>query len=396
MLLQFAAASFGAYAAEKDEAKIMTLGYLAFRDGEATLENFQKLAEAKIGMITLDMDQPSAMKQLDLAQQVGIKVLAVIMDYGYNYYMDPENYKGLDEMILSIKDHPAIYAYHICDEPGIAMIPQLNVIKNKVEELDPVHPVYINLGPMASERALGTDYYPDFIETFTRDCNFKLLSYDCYPVFPGRILPYWYYCNEVVSATARKYGIPFWGFAATCSIDREHGNVHEKPTMANLRLQVYTNLAYGAQVIEYFTIRDFGGSSYAPLMGGEWTGAYDLMKDINLEMQRRAFVFDGCKVKKTCFTNIAQWQCLLFGGEDLPSQISSLTTDKPALVSFIENGDSEYVVIVNESCWEKFNAELKFASAVEIIDRNGDAVPYARGTASFTVDEGDMLVVKVK
>jgi hypothetical protein len=58
-----------------------------------------------------------------------------------------------------------------------------------------------------------------------------------------------FYANlEVCSTKAREAGIPFWAFALTTA----HLS-YPVPTMGQLRYQVYSNLAYGAQGIEYYT-----------------------------------------------------------------------------------------------------------------------------------------------
>ena len=63
------------------QEKILAMGYLGFRDAAATAENFQKLADAGLDMLTLEMDQSSAGLQMDLAREAGIKILAVLAPY---------------------------------------------------------------------------------------------------------------------------------------------------------------------------------------------------------------------------------------------------------------------------------------------------------------------------
>jgi hypothetical protein len=204
-------------------------------------------------------------------------------------------------------------------------------------------------------------------------------------------------CNEAVLATSRKYGIPFWGFAATCWIDREGAhNVHAKPTLENIRLTVNTHLAYGAQTIQYFTIRDFGGTSWAPMMREQWTDAYDLLKEANLEMKRREGVFAGGQVVKTRFTGLTPFACLPLIEEDLPQAISSLDSDYTALVSFVENGDARYLVVVNSSWTKKCNVSLHLARPCEIIDRTGAVRQCPEGKNALVIDEGDMLIVRYR
>ena len=379
----------------KDGDRILAMGYLGFRDDAATLENYQKLAEAGLDMVTLEMDQAEVQMHFDLAAEAGVKIMGVLAPYTDHHNIADVDFEAVERLVMRYKDHPALFGWHICDEPNINRIPDLKRIKEYIEALDPEHPVYINLDPLGSIRALGTDFYRDYVETYARDCNLTLLSYDCYPAMAHEIVNWWYMCNEAVLAVTRKYGIPFWAFAATCWIDREGPtNIHAKPTLENVRLTVNTHLAYGAQAMQYFTIRDFGGTSWSPMMGTEWTDAYDLLKEANLEMKRREFIFAGGEVVKTRFTHLTPFACLPLIPEDLPAAISSLDTDRTALVSFVENGDARYLVVANSSWREKCKADVTLAQACVIIDRTGRASECPEGKNALVIDEGDMLVIK--
>ncbi len=379
----------------KDGDKILALGYLGFRDDAATLENYQKLAEAGLDMVTLEMDQSEVQVHFDHAAEAGVKIMGVLAPFTDHRNIADVDFESVERLVLRFKDHPALFGWHICDEPNLNRIPDLKRIKEYIEAMDPEHPVYINLNPLGSIRALGTDFYRDYVDTYTRDCNLTLLSYDCYPAMADHVVNWWYMCNEAVLATTRKYGIPFWAFAATCWIDREGpNNIHAKPTLENVRLTVNTHLAYGAQAMQYFTIRDFGGTSWSPMMGTEWTDAYDLLKEANLEMKRREFVFAGGDVVKTRFTGLTPFACLPLLESDLPEAISTLDTDFTALVSFVMNGSDRYLVVVNSSWTKKCKANVTLAQPCSIIDRNGRVSECPEGKNALVIDEGDMLVIK--
>lgn len=389
-------ACLGCFSVRAADNKIMAMGYLGFRDAAATAHNFQKLADAGLDMITLEMDQSSIALQLDLAEQAGLKILAVLAPFTDRGSLEEVDFAMVDRLVTEFKGHPAIYGWHICDEPGIKKIPFLKAVKEHIEALDAEHPVYINLNPLGSIRALGTDFYRDYIEHFARDCRVEFLSYDCYPTLVSGVVNWWYMCNEALLATSRKYAIPWWGFAATCWIDREgSNNMHVKPTLENVRLQVNTHLAYGAQVMQYFTIRDFGGTSLAPFMADSvWTEAYNVMREANLEMKCREDIFAGGQVVKTRFTGKIPFACLPLIEEDLPASISSLTSDRTVLISFIENGDARYIALVNSSWDEKTAVNAEIMSPVSVIDRAGIERQIAPGHQTLTLDEGDMLVVR--
>ena len=381
-----------------------TMGYRGFKNNMATLENFQKLADAGIGIVTVETDEGPFMHQLDLAQQVGMKCVPVVWDAAERYERDPENYKGLDEMINELKDHPATFAYHIYDEPSTTLIPALKFRKEKIESLDPDHPVYINLNPEGSQAGLGTKYYYDYVEAYIRDCGVKFLSYDMYPCrpegdpdYPDGIVSYWWRSNEIVAGLTKQYGIPWWGYAASCLINKEQ-HLFAKPTVENLRLQVYCNLSYGAQVIQYFVILQYGGTDFAPIMvDGTWNEeAYGILKDFNTELHRRGWVFDGCSMEKVRHTNTAPAWTTRFTNADLPPEVESFSTDQEALVGFIENLGNKYITVVNKSLKEKMTLDAVFNGMVYTIARDGRFVEQPSGPATFTLDEGDMLVIKYK
>ena len=381
-----------------------TMGYRGFKNHMATLENFQKLADAGINIVTVETDEGPFMHQLDLAQQVGMKCVPVVWPYAEAYERDPENYKGLDDMINELKDHPATFAYHIYDEPSTALIPSLKFRKERIESLDPDHPVYINLNPEGSQAGLGTKTYYEYVEAYIRDCGVKFLSYDMYPCrpdddpdYPDGIVSYWWRSNEIVASLTKQYGIPWWGFAASCWIDKEL-HLFAKPTVENLRLQVYSNLTYGAQVIQYFVILQYGGTDFAPIMvDGTWNEeAYGILKDFNTELHRRGWVFDGCTMEKVRHTNTAPAWTTRFANSDLPQEVASLSTDQEALVGFIENLGNKYITVVNKSLREKMTLEAVFNDMVYTIARDGRFSEQFAGPATFTIDEGDMLVIKYK
>ena len=379
------------------------MGYRGPKNHMATLETFQKLAEAGINIITVETDEGPFMHQLDLAEQVGMKCIPVVWPYAEAYDRDPENYKGLDEIINSLKDHPATFAYHIYDEPSTVLIPSLKLRKEKIESLDSEHPVYINLGPEASAESLGVNDYQTYVESFIRYCNLKFLSYDMYPCrpegdpdYPDGIVCYWWKCNEIVTRLTKQYGIPWWGFAASCWIDEEK-NLYAKPTLENLRLQVYTNLAYGAQVIQYFVILQYGGTDYAPLMlDGTWTPAYDTLKEFNTELHRRGWVFDGCQADEVRHTNHPPYWSKRLCDADFPPEITALSTDQDALIGFITNRDNKYVTVANKSLKDKMRVDAVFTDMVYTIARDGIFCEQQPGPAQFLLDEGDMLVIKYR
>lgn len=375
------------------------LGYYSIKPQWVTLENFQKLADAGLKSVTVETDDYNYRTQIELAQQVGLKVLPIIGWLAGNYERYGEDYKEIEEVIGYLKQQPGLLAYHIYDEPSTREIPSLLLRKTKIESLDPDHPVYINLNPDGSSYALGTENYRDYIEAYARDCKCQLISFDMYPILEeGEVMQSWHKCLRAVADMGRKYNVPIWTFAASCWIDSEGGIiVRGRPSVENLRLQVYTDLAYGAQVVQFFTIMQYSGTSFAPFMyDGTWSEAYDILKETCLQVQKRGFVFDGCKVNKITFTGASAIWGEFLCEADLPDAIGALDTDKQALVTFLENRGNQYIAIVNQSYTEKLTATVDFNELAYTIERDGSFTEHLPGEETIKVDEGDLLVIKVK
>ena len=375
------------------------LGYYNFKPRWATAENFQKLADAGLTSVTVECDDYDYKDQIELAWQAGLKSLPIVGGYAEQYLAHPDTYTGLDDIINYLKEQPGVMAYHMCDEPSKVEIPSLKIRKEKIESLDPEHPVYINLNPDGSTGALGTDNYRDYIEAFARDCGCKFISFDMYPILPGgEVMAGWHKCLRAVADISRQYNIPFWAFAASCHIDNEGGVIKRgRPSVENLRLQTYTDLAYGAQVVQFFTIQQYGGTTFSPIMqDGTWTEAYDFLKTACLQVQKRGYVFNGCSVGKLRFTQTpAAWGESL-SEVDLPAEIGSIETSHTALVSFLENRGNRYIAIVNQSYTDRITAQVAFCDMVYTIEQDGSFVEHNPGIEEFTIDEGDLMVIKVK
>ncbi len=368
-----------------------SMAYFALNDRMATDYHYKKMADAGINMTSLE-GYGNYEEHFRLAEKYGIKVVFFVNMYTGRYYRDPENYKGLDDIIARVKMQPALCAYQIVDEPSVDEIEELSTIADHIREIDPAHPIYLNLNSAtASVHTLGVAEYEKYVEQFAADCSLEFITFDQYPVYQGYIDHSWIKSLSIVRNTAMRHGIPFWAFALSCrEVNRED------PTVPILRLQCNTNLVFGSQVNQYFVWRATSGTNYAPVMGdGSYTGAYDICKEYNREMHNRGFVFAGCEVSQVAFTNTMQNYVACFDKSTLPAQISNLETSGEAIVSYVENGGNRYVAVQNFSWQTKQTLSIEFADMVYGIDREGIFTEYAPGTYEITIDEGDMAVFKI-
>ena len=305
--------------------------------------------------------QGSAIASMDAAARAGI---GVIINF-------PQIKDSTEQAISIIKDHPALVAYHIKDEPDTSDFVWLKELNDKVKRLDPYHPCYINLLPNWS---WGEDEYAENIELFASSIDIPFYSFDNYPIIEvdGEVLvrPEWYRNLEEFSAMARKHGKPFWGFALATShsIVEPEEAYYPQPTLGHLRLQVFSNLLYGAQAIQYFNFLGIVDPKTC-----EKKPAYDLIKVVNSEVKAYEHVFAGCKVKGV-------WHI----GESIPPNTRRLdemphknvksinVSGTGAVVSLIENSGKTYLTIQNRDCENPAVLNVSFRHNVKRLTSNGE------------------------
>ena len=163
----------------------------------------------------------------------------------------PDFAARIDAAVADYAGHPALYGYHLIDEPGAAEFPRLAAIVARLKEKDPGRLAYINLFPnYATAGQLGNPSYEEHVDAFCKTVKPEILSYDHYalldPAQPPR--PEVFPNLDVVRRKGLEYGIPFCAVV----LSTPHGP-YRNPSEADLRWQAWTALAYGAKGISWFT-----------------------------------------------------------------------------------------------------------------------------------------------
>jgi len=352
---------------------------------------FNELKESGINLFIDNFPDTDAMKKgLDLAEEVGVKLLISCPELK----SDPEKTAQL------FMNHPAMGGYYIYDEPAVQLIPELKNWCKRIQSVDNKHLLYVNLLPnFAAPADLGTSNYKEYVEEFLKQLPVQVISFDYYPVMSNRLSKTWYENLELISAESQRTGLPFLAFALTSNYDEEHITPQ---TLAALRLQAYSNLAYGAQGICYYEYwdrtpvvagaqeDDRGGPISA---SGKRTVVFDRIKQVSAELQTLAPVFLGAKVisiKHTGKGAIPKGTSRLI---NLPKAITVLETNgAPVLVSVLENGPNTYVVIVNKDFLNSVNLIVAGDNSLKKVLKDGTVVPAARYENSQELDPGDAAV----
>ena len=168
---------------------------------------------------------------------------------------EPKRREQLDALIARVSKHPALYAYHLIDEPSTSQFPSLGKLVAYLRQRDPLHLAYINLFPTyATNQQLGTEgdmvtAYKEYLCRYTEQVKPSLISYDHYQ-FKLKGDGDQYFLNlAMIRRVAQEAGVPFLNIVQACTWAPDTMRV---PNVNELRYLVYSTLAYGAQGISYY------------------------------------------------------------------------------------------------------------------------------------------------
>jgi hypothetical protein len=285
-------------------------------------------------------------------------------------YDAEEGNKALREIIELYNNHPAVYGYHLKDEPDGNQLPELGKSSRLVNELAPGKWAYINLPP-----GLGEWYDSTYVQWFVDYCDPKFISFDNYPIGEsdkyGFSWGYWANLWDIRSASLRN-NISFHTILLTAA----HFS-YRAPSFNDLALQIYGALAYGAQGLGYYKfVGETLHRTAAPDLGN-WSGApldefhdvnpipYYNLRKINKRIQNMASVLLKLRSKDVYH----------IGGDSIPLRNhgvteSSLIQDMETGVAFIVGefthieDNSEWLMIVNKNLKGSTFIRPKFADCV--------------------------------
>jgi hypothetical protein len=348
-------------------------------------ERYRELAEAGFTTSMSPLPNVEAVtKALDAAGQAGVKLFITCPELS----TDPEG------TVRRFMSHPALAGYHLTDEPNVKVFPELAAWVRKIQAVDPGHPCYINLYPTyANETQLGTPTYQAHVDSFVAAVPVTFISFDHYPVMKSGLRPDWYENLEIISGAARKAGKPFWAFALAVAHDP-----YPIPTAAELRLEVFSDLAYGAQCIQYFTYWTPTSTQWnfheGPIeKDGRKTPVYDLVREMNREIRALSRVFSGARVVSVGHT-----------GSPIPRGTKPFAAFPPfrevrtegqgAVVSRLEYGGATYLVVVNRDFQNPMPLAITLDPGAKVgrVNKEGNSVRVKGNRTRETVPPGDAAV----
>jgi len=193
--------------------------------------------------------------ELDIVHKYGMRAMIHDQLLTVQALETPENTDRLNAFIDRVKNHPAMYAYYITDEPNASQFPALGKLVEHIRKRDPAHLAYINLFPTYANNAqLGnqgdtTAAYQEHLRQYLATVKPALLSYDHYHFNADGTDGGQYFLNmEMIRRAALAADIPWLNIIQGCTWTTSM----RAPNADELRWLHYTSLAYGARAISYF------------------------------------------------------------------------------------------------------------------------------------------------
>lgn len=271
-------------------AAVPIVGWHSIPETALSEARFRELADMGLTHSLMHYSPAGNRKALDMAAAAGVQL----------FVGDDRLVPGgsVEEVAEAYRGHRALAGYTIRDEPSLADFAGLAKVRDALKAADPEHWSYVNLFPTyASAAQLGCDSYPGHVGRFLMEFRPEVLSFDHYPVLEGDRVREDYFQNlEWIRHAALEHGVPFWAFALACP-----HKPYPMPTVAHVRLQAWSNFAYGARGLQYFTYWTPTPGTWdfhdAPIRAdGTRSATYDLLREFNRDVQTCADVLMRSRV----------------------------------------------------------------------------------------------------
>lgn len=396
LVLLFCVLPCKVYAEDAAKGQMPIIAFFGIPGWHTTEEHFRTFSEC--GFNVSLSPYPSLdilIKACRYADKYGVKILGRC----------PEMTSNPTLAARKLLQEKGFFGYYLQDEPSV---PEMHERQREIEKLkliDSTHTFYINLFPCynpdwipPSTKAIN---YPAYLKTLSAtDC--QQLSFDFYPITTKGIRPTWYHNLEMVRQESLACSKPFWGFVLSVphNVPLEEGNYYPTPTLASLRLQVYSNLAYGAQAIQYFTYWTSTSGKYqyhdAPVdTEGHKTKTYNIVQQMNRELKRISSLFYGARV-----LSVHHLGGTLPEGTtrqtQMPQNLRSLkvVSKKGAILSEFMKDGHYYFAIVNKDHENSMTVRLRYRNTTprQITKLLKENVP----KTSYSVEPGDILLFILK
>jgi len=316
---------------------------------------------------------------------------------------DPDRRQQLDALIARVSKHPALYSYHLIDEPSAAQFPALGKLVAYLCQRDPLHLAYINLFPTyANNQQLGTKgdtvtAYAEHLRLYVEQVKPSLISYDHYQFRLKGDSDQYFLNLAMIRRTAQQAGAPFLNIVQACTWAPDAMRI---PNADELRYLVYTTAAYGAQGISYYVYAH--PNHHGSLVGLDGTPGplYHAVKSHNREFVAIAKELQPLRSLGVYHTSMRERGC-----EPLPSDAvfridsaSSPVSPRGFLLGFFGAGQRPtHVVVVNLDYTTEARATFVGPGVLEQFDAaTVQWTPANKAAVELTLPSGGGVLVRTR
>ena len=339
-------------------------------------------------------------RELDTAHRHGLRGLLTDGLLAPATLGDPGRREKLDALIAGVSKHPAMYAYHITDEPDASQFPALGRLVAYLRERDPAHMAYINLLPTyASNEQLGTKgdvvgAYQEHLRLVVEQVKPALISYDHYQFALNADNDQFFLNLALVRHAAQEAGVPFLNIVQACTWAPQAMRI---PNANELRYLVFTTLAYGAQAISYYVYSHADHEGSIANLDGTPGPLYHALKIYNREFVAIAKELQPLRSLAVHHSAMREKGCEPVP-IDAPFRLDPKSPSLPrgfVLGSFGTKNKPSHVIVVNLDHTMAANTTLSGPGELETFDpATGQWTPMKKSEVELTLPPGGGRLVR--
>lgn len=349
----------------------------------ATTSNLQAYLDAGFNAIIMTEDSNPGiasieyLEQLKFCQEMGLDVY--IRSYDGYYIPGTYEYAGTDNCYLDLinfglNNYPAIKGFYMWDEPSYSQFDEIynELVSRYNQKYKNEYTWQANLLPSyASNEHLGVEgdgnetAYQKYVKAYFEEVYSKIegsnkkVSLDHYPLRQFYTYKYisttWLSDLAVVANEVKKYG----GDLGCCiQAYTNDGDIRKSESSADIGIQVYVSMAFGAKYFDIYHYTSFDGSSGLVEKDGELNDTYYHVKDVLTDLRALEHVylnFDWQGVMPIIGTNnlIGTNDCFEaldgYSINDLPSILSVKASEDALVGHFVDDNTRNGYMIANFS-----------------------------------------------
>ena len=340
-------------------------------------------------------------KTLDDAQRYGIRIILCDKRSHWRTLTEEGEEKYRNGMMQAIKyfgNHPAIFGFHVGDEPDVNEFEDCCKAIRIQKEVGPKLIPFCNLLPWHKncETRVGFQKWADYLDAYIEKAKPPFLCYDCYSqMLPGTEGFEMYFINlREYGAAARRHNLTFW----TTLLSVGHFR-YRCPKEDDLRWQLNTALAHGAKGLLWFFFymrKPHENYRVAPVdEHWERTETFEWLSRINRTFLKTiAPVMNNLTLKNVTHFGKVWGGFKEFDGSGLVKSLSSSHT--PLIVSeFIHTDGKEYIAVTNNSQTDSTSVKIQVkGKKLYQTGWMGKEEPVIRGDGWEATSTGDYVEIR--